>query len=439
MCPHLRKDERADGVTPRWCGSHGRSPHVGLESRLGVPVSETCDIAIIGGGLVGLATGYRLTNLLPGLRLAIVEKETELATHQSGRNSGVIHAGVYYAAGSLKARLCRQGKAELEEYCDAKGVRFDRCGKLIVATTREEIPRLRELHNRATANGVTVNEVGPERIRELEPHVRGLLGLWIPETGIVDFRDVARALAGDLRSSGVEFHLGQQVTAIHRRVQELVLVGSQGELTARNVIACAGLWADVVAKMTGHAGPRIVPFRGDYYRLTSEARHLVRGLIYPVPDPRFPFLGVHFTRRIDGEVWAGPNAVLAFAREGYRRRDVSARELLGTLAHPGFIRLALRFWRTGLAELWRDMSKGAFIRDLQRFVPDLRREHLVFGPSGIRAQAVARNGMLVDDFNLRVSDRIIHVRNAPSPAATSSLAIGGELARRAMERFDLDP
>ncbi len=401
-------------------------------------MSGPYDIAIIGGGLVGLATAYQLTNLLRGVRLAIVEKEWDLATHQSGRNSGVIHAGVYYAPGSLKARLCREGRVDLETYCNAKGIRFERCGKLVVATTREEVPRLRELHDRATANGVMVQEVRPERIRELEPHVRGLLGLWSPATGIVDFRAVAAALAGDLRGSGVEFHFGQRVTAIQRRASEVILVGSRGDLAARYVIACAGLWADAVAKMTSDGDPQIVPFRGDYYRLTPGASHMVRGLIYPVPDPRFPFLGVHLTRRIDGEVWAGPNAVLAFAREGYRRRDVSLRDLVGTLTYPGFVRLALRYWRTGLSELWRDVSKRAFLRELRRFVPDLRRADLMFGPSGVRAQALARNGTLVEDFDLRGSDRIIHVRNAPSPAATSSLAIGRELARHAIERFDLD-
>ena len=401
-------------------------------------MNKAYDVAIIGGGIVGLSTGYQLAKLLPGVRLAILEKETELATHQSARNSGVIHAGVYYAPGSLKARLCREGRAELERYCETKGIPFDRCGKLIVATTREEVPRLLELRDRATANGVTVHEVGSHRMRDLEPHVIGLRGLWSPSTGITDFRGVAMALADDLLSSGVDFYLAQKVTEIRRRAQETILVTSRGDVVARNVIACAGLWADVVARMTGGAGPRIVPFRGDFYKLTSEARGLVRGLIYPVPDPRFPFLGVHFTRRIDGEVWAGPNAVLAFAREGYRRRDVSARDLLGTLTYPGFIRLARRYWRTGLAELWRDMSKGAFVRDLQRFVPDLRGEDLVPGPSGVRAQALARDGVLLDDFNLRSSDRILHVRNAPSPAATSSLAIGRELAREAINRFGLD-
>jgi L-2-hydroxyglutarate oxidase LhgO len=401
-------------------------------------VNGPYDIAIIGGGIVGLATAYQLTKLLPEARLTIVEKERELATHQSSHNSGVIHAGVYYAPGSMKARLCREGRAELERYCEEKGIRFKRCGKLILATTADEVPRLRELHQRAAANGVPVEEVGLQRIQELEPNARAVLGLWSPTTGIVDFRDVALALADDLRNSGVDFHLGHRVIAIHRSGREVVLVSPPCDLATRYLIVCAGLWADTVAKMTRDAGPRIVPFRGDYYTLTVNARHLVRGLIYPVPDSRLPFLGVHFTRKIDGEVWAGPNAVLAFAREGYRRRDLSLRDLVGTLTYPGFVRLALRYWRTGLAELWRDWSKRAFLRELQRFVPELRANDLVFGPSGVRAQALARDGTLVDDFDLRASERLIHVMNAPSPAATSSLAIGRELAARAIERFDLE-
>jgi (S)-2-hydroxyglutarate dehydrogenase len=401
------------------------------------PLDGHYDIAIIGGGILGLATAHRLKSVRPDLRLAIVEKEGQLATHQSGRNSGVLHAGVYYAPGSLKARLCREGKAALESYCDTKGIRYDRCGKVIVALTEAEIPRLRGLHDRATANDVPVEEVGPERIRELEPHVNGLLGLWSPTTGIVDFRAVALALADDLRRDGVEFHLGHRVTAIRRHPRGLELAGPMGGLSTRYLIACAGLWADAVSAMTSEPGPRIVPFRGDYYTLLPQARHLVRGLIYPVPDPRFPFLGVHFTRRIDGEVWAGPNAVLAFAREGYRRSNISLRDLARTLTYPGFLRLARRYWRTGLAEMRRDYSKRAFLRELQRFVPELRGGDIVFGPSGIRAQALARDGKLLDDFELTASERVLHVMNAPSPAATSSLAIGRELAERAIERFDL--
>jgi L-2-hydroxyglutarate oxidase LhgO len=282
--------------------------------------------------------------------------------------------------------------------------------------------------------------VGAERIREIEPHAAGTQALWSPSTGIVDYRRVADALAQEVTARGGQIETNRTVTAIEQRPGELVVRWGGGEMVARSVIACAGLWADRVAAMTGDAGtgaPRIVPFRGDYYTLTPDAGHLVRGLIYPVPDPRFPFLGVHFTRRIDGEVWAGPNAVLAFAREGYRRTDVSPADLIATLTYPGFLRLAGRHLRTGFAELWRDWSKGAFLRELQRYVPELRGDQLVFGPSGVRAQALARDGTMVDDFDLAGSGRVLHVRNAPSPAATASLAIGRVLAERAIDQFGL--
>ena len=377
----------------------------------------------------------------PGLRLTVLEQESELAVHQSGHNSGVIHAGLYYPPGSLKAALCREGKAALESFCEQHDIPFQRVGKLVMAVTDEELPRLEELHQRAAANEVPGLEVvGPERIREIEPHVVGIRALWSPSTGIVDFRRVAMALADEVRARGGEILTGRRVTAIERRRDALVLVTRAGEVVAGSVIACAGLWADRVAALTGDAGregPRIVPFRGDYYTLSPGARHLVRGLIYPVPDPHFPFLGVHFTRRIDGEVWAGPNAVLAFARRGYRRRDVSIPDLAGTLLFPGFLRLAGRYMRTGLAEMWRDVSKRAFVRELRRYIPELRSEQLRFGPSGVRAQALLRDGSLVEDFDLAGSGRVLHVRNAPSPAATASLAIGRLLTERAIEQFEL--
>jgi L-2-hydroxyglutarate oxidase LhgO len=404
-------------------------------------MTERVDVAVVGGGIVGLATAYRLLEARPDLRLVILEKEPELASHQSGHNSGVVHAGLYYAPGSLKARLCREGKAELEAFCEARAISFERIGKLVVALSDNELPRLEALRARASANGVPGLEVvGPERIREIEPHAAGVRALWSPTTGIVDFRRVALAFADEVRGRGGTISGGREVTAIERRRDGLVLRTPGGEVVAGSAVVCAGLWADRVASLTGDAGrdaPRIVPFRGDYYTLTPDARGLVRGLIYPVPDPRFPFLGVHFTRRIDGEVWAGPNAVLAFARAGYRRRDISLRDLAGTLAFPGFLRLAGRYLRTGMAEMWRDVSKGAFLRELQRYVPELRSDQLVFGPSGVRAQAIARDGSMVDDFDLAGSGRVLHVRNAPSPAATASLAIGRTLAERAIERFGL--
>jgi (S)-2-hydroxyglutarate dehydrogenase len=396
-------------------------------------------VVVIGAGIVGLATAYRLLERRPDLRVLILEKEREIARHQSGHNSGVVHAGLYYAPGSLKARLCREGKQQLEAFCTAHDVPIQQVGKLVVALNEEEAPRLNALHERASQNGVPGLElVGPERIREMEPHTAGIQALWSPTTGIVDYSRVAQVMAQEVRHRGGQIETNRTVTAIEARTGELVVRWSGGEAVATSVIACAGLWADRVAAMTGNAGadaPQIVPFRGDYYTLTPDARRLVRGLIYPVPDPRFPFLGVHFTRRVDGNVWAGPNAVLAFARAGYRRTDVSLADLIGTLTYPGFLRLAGRYLRTGLAELWRDWSKGAFLRELQRYVPELRGEQLVFGPSGVRAQALARDGTMVDDFDLAGSGRVLHVRNAPSPAATASLAIGRVLAERAIEQF----
>lgn len=400
------------------------------------PSGRIHDVAIIGGGIVGLATACRLLESRPGLRVVVLEREDELASHQTGHNSGVLHAGLYYAPGSLKAQLCREGKAAVEAFCEEHGIPFERTGKLVVATTDAELPALASLHERASANGVPGLElVGPERIREIEPHAAGIRGIWSPTTGIVDFRRVALAYADEIRARGGEIETGRAVTAIDERSNEVILRWAGGELGARSVVACAGLWADEVAGLTGDAGraaPRIVPFRGDYYTFTPDARPLIRGLLYPVPDPRFPFLGVHFTKRIDGEVWAGPNAVLAFSRTGYRRRDVSVRDLAGTLAYPGFLRLAGRFLRTGLAEMWRDWSKAAFLRELQRFVPELRSDQLVFGPSGVRAQALSRNGQMVDDFDFAGSGRVLHVRNAPSPAATASLAIGRIIAERVL-------
>ena len=397
------------------------------------------DLIVVGGGIVGLATALKLLEVRPGLRIAILEKETQLATHQSGHNSGVLHAGLYYAPGSLKATLCREGKAEVETFAERHGIPIEQCGKLVVALDESELPRFEALKERAIANGVPgLEDIGPERMRELEPHAAGIRALWSPSTGIIDFRRVALAMADDLRAQGVEILLGRRVTGIRETSAAVAVETTGGPINTRHVVVCAGLHADRLAAMAGSTdAPRIVPFRGDYYTLASEARHLTRGLIYPVPDPRFPFLGVHFTKRIDGEVWAGPNAVLAFAREGYRRRDLNVRDLAGTLVFPGFRRLALKYLRTGLAEMWRDWWKPAFVRDLQRYVPEIRADQLTFGPSGVRAQALARDGSLVDDFSLGGSGRILHVQNAPSPAATSSLAIGRMLAGTATERFGL--
>lgn len=397
------------------------------------------DVAIVGGGILGLAVARQLLARRPGLHVTVLEREAELASHQTGHNSGVLHAGLYYTPGSLKQRYCRDGKAALERYADERGIPYERCGKLVVAMDDTELPALDRLRQRAEANGVPGLEVvGPERIAEIEPHVPAVRGLWSPGTGIIDYRRVALSYADDVLAAGGTIHTGHAVRAIGSGGGDLTVTTDRGDLATRAVIGCAGLWADQVASMTPGAGTeRIIPFRGDYYTLTPDARSLVKGLVYPVPDPRFPFLGVHFTRRIDGEVWAGPNAVLAFARTGYRRRDVSIRDLAGVLGSRGFLRLAARFWKTGAAEMWRDWSKASFVAELQRFIPELRSDQLTFGPSGIRAQAVDLDGTLVDDFRFRGGDRVLHVVNAPSPAATSSLAIAADVGTRAIERFGL--
>ena len=402
-------------------------------------MSERYDVAIVGGGIVGLATALRMLERRPGLRLAVVEKEHELASHQSGRNSGVLHAGLYYAPGSLKARLCREGKDALERFCEEHAIPFERCGKLVVAVDETELPRLAELETRGEANGLRgLEEVGPERIREIEPHAAGIRALHVAETGIVDFRRVALALGDEVRARGGRIMLDHRVTAIDRHGNDLVIETSRGPLLAGNLIACAGLQSDRLARMTGAPElMRVVPFRGDYCSLKPHARHLVRGLVYPVPDPAFPFLGVHFTRRIDGDVWAGPNAVLAFARERYGRFDLSPRDAVAALAYPGFRRLTRRYWRTGLAEMRRDWSKTAFVQACRRLVPELEPDDVEWGPSGIRAQTVLPSGDLADDFSVQASEHVLHVRNAPSPAATASLAIGRVLAERAAERFAL--
>lgn len=400
---------------------------------------EPYDVAIVGGGIVALATARALAERAPRARLLILEKEGRLGAHQTSHNSGVIHSGIYYRPGSYKARLCVEGARLMVQFCQAHGIRMERCGKVIVATREEELPRLAALHERGVANGVPdLALIGPERVRELEPHAAALRAIHSPNTGIVDFGEVAAALARDLQARGVRIETGARVTVIARTGEGLELGTPRLAFRARRLVNCAGLYSDEVARMAGAVpGVRIVPFRGEYYFLRPERRHLVRGLIYPVPDPEFPFLGVHFTRTVHGDVEAGPNAVLAFAREGYTFGRVVPRELLGTLAYRGFWAMARRYWRTGAYELYRSLSKAAFVRALQRLVPDLRPEDVTPGGAGVRAQAVSPDGTLVDDFRILESADAIHVLNAPSPAATASLAIGRHVATLAVEAFGL--
>jgi L-2-hydroxyglutarate oxidase len=370
----------------------------------------------------------------------VLEKEPAVARHQSGHNSGVIHSGVYYEPGSLKAKLCVAGARDIYAYCEQRGLPVERCGKLIVAAGESELPRLEALHQRGLANGVEgVELIGRDAMRELEPHCEGVRALWSPNAGIVDYSRVAESFASDVREAGADLLLGHELRKVEQRPEALMLQTTAGDLKALRLLACAGLQSDRVARLTGGRPlPRVVPFRGDYWVLRPERRHLARNLIYPVPDPAFPFLGVHFTRRVaDGAVWLGPNAVLAFAREGYRRRDFKLRDAGEIAGQRGFWRLAARYWRTGLKEAWGDISKRAFLRACQRYVPELALSDLLPGPSGVRAQALDADGRLVDDFVVEAQgDRILHVRNAPSPAATSSLAIGRLVADRVDELLD---
>lgn len=390
------------------------------------------DRVVVGGGIVGLAVARELLIRRPGLRLSLLEKERGLALHQTGHNSGVIHSGVYYRPGSLKARLCLEGRERLIRFCQERGVAYRLTGKLIVATEENELSRLMDIYERGMANGVGgLCLIESDRIGEHEPHARGLRALRVPGAGVVNYSEMAAALAAEIREAGGEILLGRRLHRILTNGGEVVLETREGSVGARSAVVCAGLQSDRLAAGAGEGVPvRIVPFRGDYYFLREEAQHLIKGLIYPVPDPRFPFLGVHFMRRLDGRALAGPNAVLALAREGYGRFRFRAEDGWSTFSWPGFWRLARNHWRTGAVELWRDFVKPAYLRRLQRFVPELRLSDLLPGPCGIRAQAVARDGALVDDFLFRRDGAVTHVLNAPSPAATSSLAIAREIVDR---------
>jgi (S)-2-hydroxyglutarate dehydrogenase len=396
-------------------------------------------IVVIGGGIVGLSTAMALAQGTPPVRPVVLEKEPTLAVHQTGHNSGVIHSGIYYKPGSLKARFTVQGAREMVAFAQTHGIAHEICGKVVVATRPEELPRLEELQRRGIANGTPGLEmIGAEQLREIEPHAAGLKALRVASTGIIDYVAVAQRYADLVRQHGGEIRTGARVLAIRRDGDAWVIETAAGTERSGYLVNCAGLHSDIMARLAGSTPPvRIVPFRGEYYELVQLRESLVRALIYPVPDPAFPFLGVHFTRMVHGGVEAGPNAVLSFKREGYRKTDFDPREAWDTLSYPGFWHLARRYWRTGAGEFYRSFSKAAFVRALQRLVPDLRADDLHPSGAGVRAQAIDPHGALVDDFSIQAIGGVVHVLNAPSPAATASLPIGRAIADEARRQFGL--
>jgi L-2-hydroxyglutarate oxidase len=395
------------------------------------------DVAIIGAGIVGLATAMELVHRRPDLKLVVLEKENRVAAHQTGNNSGVMHSGLYYKPGSLKAQMAVEGRRLMVEFCQEHGLPYELCGKVVVATSKEELPRLEELYRRGTANGVPgLTKISGEEIKQYEPHATGIAGIWSPNTGIVDYRAVCETYMRIVQQGGGDVRLRTEVTGIEQRAGELILQTTGNEVHTRAFVNCGGLESDLIAKMMGSTrGLRIVPFRGEYYELGPARRSLVHGLIYPVPDPRFPFLGVHFTKKIDGSVEAGPNAVLAFAREGYKKTDVNLGYLAGLLTFSGFWIMASKYWRMGLGEMYRSWSKKAFVRALQALLPDLAMGDVERAGAGVRAQAMDPHGNLLDDFSFVEAANAIHVLNAPSPAATASIPIGRAIVDKALATF----
>jgi L-2-hydroxyglutarate oxidase LhgO len=400
-------------------------------------MTEKYDVIIVGGGIVGLSIARETTHRFPGLQLAVLEKEESVGTHQSGHNSGVIHAGIYYKPGSMKARLCVEGAALMVEFCREHGIPFQVCGKVIVATSEDELPRLRDLLERGRANGVAgLRMLSPEELHGIEPHAAGVAAIEVPGTGITDYALVCAKYAEIVGTQGGTIRTSTRVTGIQQRGNETIVETSRGTFATHFLLNCAGLFSDRIGRMAGDEPEvRIIPFRGEYYDLIPTRSDLVRGLIYPVPDPRFPFLGVHFTRRVHGGVDAGPNAVFAFKREGYRRSDFSLRDTLESLSFPGFLRVASKYWRSGADEFHRSVRKASFVAALQKLVPDVTSADLAPGGSGVRAQAIHRTGTLVDDFQFSHNGNMFHLYNAPSPAATASIAIGRSVVELAAKAF----
>jgi len=397
----------------------------------------TCDVIVVGGGIVGLATAYRLLEARPGLRLVLLEKESKLAAHQTGNNSGVLHSGLYYKPGSEKARLSVSGLQQIVAFCREHGIAHEQCGKVVVATSEEELPRLDNLWQRGTQNGLQgLRKLNPAQLKEIEPHAAGLAAIHVPQEGIVDYPAVCEKLGDLIRKSGGQIRLNTRVLKLVSKSNEWIAETSAGEFAAHFIVTCAGLHSDRLVRAAGQKpSAKIVPFRGEYYKIKPERQHLVRNLIYPVPDPKFPFLGVHFTRLIRGGIEAGPNAVLAFAREGYRWTDINLRDLAESVCFPGLWKFLAAYPSLCGYEIWRSLSKREFRRSLQKLVPEIREDDLAPGGAGVRAQAMTADGKLVEDFHFEEAQGILHVVNAPSPAATAALAIGSKIAERVLPQL----
>ena len=401
-------------------------------------IDRQYDVVVVGGGIIGLATSMKLTQDFPNLKVAVLEKEKEVAQHQTGHNSGVIHAGIYYAPGSQKANFCSTGGKLLRDFCDEYGIAYDMCGKLIVATDDSEVPQLEELFKRGTENGAQgLRMVNQEEIKDIEPYSAGVKAILSPNTGIIDYFEVSQAYASRMRENGGDLLTNVEVISIENKDNLVYINTTSGTVAAKYVLNCAGLHADTVARMMGvDVGVKIVPFRGEYFSIIPEKEHMVKGLIYPVPDPSMPFLGVHFTRRINGSVEAGPNAVLAFAREGYKKTDVNLKDTLGTLSYSGFWKMSAKYWKVGMHEQYRSLVKGVFVKSLQKLMPEITGDDLGNPGAGVRAQVIDSNGGLLQDFAIEASANAIHVLSAPSPGATSSLTISEYIVDLAQESFD---